>query len=278
MRDPSIHITESELRAIVERAFLTPEGKAVLQFDSKAFTEQILTQAKNKSVLNRSILPTNQKTEKTLTTKLLSTDQQALAFTKVLAIMRKQAKHRGVKQITPRDTREWPYIKNIAKNVYEFSKDFNLEYTEACQEYITTGIGLMKNYSLSKMISLDEKIFRVYEAVAELKHDKRPDITRQVYELYNELIMDRTGIPNDYDKQPEKYVYFFRVKQACIKYNVTADHYLKSQFEFYDKMNSYPDPVQLVGEKPIQALNQYLFKRNIKLKKRNGTKHSNTKQ
>lgn len=80
----------------------------------------------------------------------------------------------------------------------------------------------------------------VYEADKEVKEDKHPEYTREVYEHYTKEILDRIGINNTYDKNPQEYVWFVRARKLADEIGVDYETFVLGQFYALEFCNGIP--------------------------------------
>ena len=124
----------------------------------------------------------------------------------------------------------------------------------------------MQRYSLNKIPSMFGAICDYYEATTQIDQDKTPALTREAYAIYRDTITQKTGNPDiGYEKMPEKYAIFIKVKEEAIKHGVTNKVYIAAQFEAFGFRDGIPDPLQMIGDKALTRLQQYCFSNNIRM-------------
>lgn len=267
MRDPSLHITESNLKKILKELDLH------VVFGTKF--DQAVKMIMNKGRLysaNHRKITVNQKAIEAKTTRVLnSTTKDAELFSLLLLHARRKLNHRGLTQIK-QNSREWLTLKEVVNLANEFCETFSMEKREGYIHFINIGISKMNKFMLVKFTPMGNSIIETYSAKLELEDDKNSTETEKMYNFYVNQILSKTGVPVDYKNNPDKYVYFLRARLLAEQVGVNAITYIKAQFYALEWRNGYPDPIQLVGEKAMQHLNKYLFENKISVIKANTNK------
>lgn len=160
-------------------------------------------------------------------------------------------------------------MKEPCKLATEFCHEFNLSLRVGYHEYIKLGLQKIKNFSLNKFQTVHASIFKTYEAIQDLSHDRDSELTKRCKEIYLAKIGERVGhIRMDYERVPEKYVSFMYAKDSAIGMGMKIEQYIEAQFAALEWANSYPDPLQLFGEKAEERATKYCFENNIYLGKK----------
>lgn len=271
-RIPSIHVDENQLALVLED---TLELDNYSKKDYAKLAKKLVSKLKTKTLINRSIIVSNDKLEKKTKKLLKSSRGDADLLANIIYNVRKKQRHRGIKQIKP-NTRDWTSLKELTGLVVEFCNEFELQKREGFITYIniaTTKLSSHSNY-LNKLINMYEGICKYYEAKLELDKDPTPNITEAIHNMYCIQIVTRTGLPADYKNQPEKYVHFLTLKRLAKEVGVSFEQFLKAQFHAFEWRSGVPDPVQLIGNQWKERLNKYLFEKNIKV----GKTHTDTEK
>jgi hypothetical protein len=264
-REPSINITESNLILVIQKIFTK---EAMSEFEIKKLVIHILCLAKPFSITNRKILLDNNHLEKRITKLNASNRNDADLFANLLLNIRRKLKHRGIQQVKP-NTKDWLLIKDITGYANDFCNEWNLDKREGYLEYINIALSKMNKFSLIKFPNMVQSISQTYEAKQFLFNDNSPEETLSIHNLYQRIITEKTGLPSDYTKNPDKYLYFLKVKQIAENIGIKPSIYIKAQFASFEWRDGVPDPIQLVGDKAIERLNKYLYENNIKINKSN---------
>ena len=245
-RNPGVHVLESHLREFLKRNY---PGINVEEFTIglKAYGNP-----------HRLIIVSNAHIEKKVENLLSSSRLDADTFAKYLYAYRKKARHIGVQPIKP-GSRDWTMVKKITQIATDFCQAHELSIDDGFKIFIRIGLTKMQKFSILKLFSLGEAIEANYTAEKELAQDKTPGETKQGYDYYNQYIINRTGISTNYDRAPEKYVYFYWAKLLAREKKVSLVDYIKSQFNGFEWRGDYPDPTQLIGDKAVQRLSKYMF-------------------
>ena len=207
-RIPSINITESNLMLVL-RSIFTEAAFSNMQLEKLA--NHILCLAKPYSITNRKIILSNNQLEKKVTKLNASNRNDADLFANILLNIRRKLNHRGIQQIKP-NTKDWLLIKDIAGYANQFCDEFDLNRRDGYILYINIGISKMNKFSLIKFPNMLAGISEHYAAQLELYNDEDPEETKLIHNLYQNIITEKTGFPTDYTKNPEKYIYFIKIK------------------------------------------------------------------
>lgn len=239
-------------------------NRGPLKWDSIELAKHLVEKAKTLSCASRSIQVTNNKLEKKVEKLKLSSRSNTGLFAQALTIIRRKHKHRGVQIINP-GSPEWFQLKELTKLGTDFCNEFQIDPKLGYAKYIDIGMGMMKNYSLTKFKTLHAAICNKFEALQEIERDRNPEETAKAHQEYMRIVADKTGFAQGYDNQPEKYKYFIAVKDEAKRMGVTSRQYIQSQFAGFDWRSGIPDPSQLTGTKAIDRLQRWAFEKNITL-------------
>tara|TARA_R110002020_G_scaffold131482_1_gene293940 strand:+ start:3151 stop:3981 length:831 start_codon:yes stop_codon:yes gene_type:complete len=251
MRDPSIHIKESDLRKILE------EGLEHKLFEVDV--EYILRKAIKHSCNNRSVTITNDKLDKKVQKILKSSSTDANTFNNILFMVRKKNKHFGFKKLEENNSRDWGVIKDSASLALDFSNEFGLDRKKGFIKYCEIAISKMTKFSYPKLKSMYDSICQTYHFEKEISLDPTPDLTKVIHDYYNSIILRQVGTGIDHSKNPSNYYYFIEVKNICKEKKVKYQDYIKAQFHGMGFRNGIPHPAQLIGDKALERLTTYLF-------------------
>ena len=114
MRDPSIHIKESDLIELLKGYI--PKGKVL----------EITKKAKKNASIKRTMVATNQKQRKVVNTLLSSDKEDASLVALIIQMLRIKLGHTGVRKIKE-NGREWPQIKELTNACNSFCEVNNLD-------------------------------------------------------------------------------------------------------------------------------------------------------
>lgn len=262
-RQPSIHVTEQDLTLALDRVIGSDNtgGKP-----NHLLAKELVTILRTKTLINRSIIVSNDKLE-TKATKLVSSSRgDADMLANIIYNYRKKLKHYGITQIKP-NSRDWTTLKELTKSVNDFCSSFGLSKRAGYIEYIKIAYSKVSSHNniLNKMLMMYEGICEDYQAMSIINKDDDPNLTKRIHDLYTVQIVSKTGLPISYENEPKKYAYFIKVRQEAKEIGISPDIYLKAQFYGFEWRDGIPDPVQLVGPKAKDRLNKYLYEKNIKV-------------
>lgn len=251
-RDPSIHIKESDLIRIFNELGIKVPLPTVLEYAHKY------------SVNIRSVSITNSRMEKKLEKITKSNIGDAYLVSDIIYSVRIKLGHRGVRKIKEGDA-QWATCKNLANICNQFCEDFNYEVREGYIRYINLGITRMgkdiRNV-VQRLISMSENISSMESAYREMTDKGLRDMATKICEQFTFLILSRTGIKEDYTKDPLIFIWFYRLA-IFLQENGWLDKYvdyLEAQFEALEFNRGIPSYKTLTSDKAIQFYSKYIYK------------------
>jgi len=254
MRDPSIHIRRSKLKSILEN--ILPQGVLIDEL-----VDHVMREAKSVSVTNRLFIESNKAHERKVENLKKSSRDNTALMAKLIFIIRKKLKHKGVELIKA-GSKDWVLVKSVTEKADLFCEDFGLPLKEGYTEYIKVGLSFMYKFRITTLPSLYPSICERYAAIQRLKTDSNPELTKKAHDYYRIYISKVTGVINNYEAIPEKYVLFMDVVEFSKKFGVSIKSYLDAQLEYFlDKLGNIPAPEQLITDKAKIRLNSYLIKK-----------------
>ena len=225
---------------------------------------KIVEKAKSLSLNSRNVYVTNDKLLKKADKVQLASRSNTGMFAQQLILIRRKLKHRGLQLIKP-GTPDWINLKEVTKLATEFSNEFSMNIKQGYREYIETGMGMIKNFSIFKFKGIHAAICNRYEVLQEIREDSKPDSTELIHNYYLGIISEKTGLTQGYKAIPEKYVYFIRARKEADKLGIGLKDYIKAQFGAFEWKSGIPDPMQLVGVKAVERVQKYAYENGIKL-------------
>jgi len=252
------------------------KDKGPIKWNCKALAQHIMGKAKVHSLNSRSVYVSNEKLLKKAEKVKLASRSDTGMFAQQLLLMRRKAKHRGLRLMKPGDT-DWFNIKEVTKMATEFSNEFSMPTKIGYREYIQLGLGMMKNFSVFKFKSIHSAICNKYEAIQEIEQDKSPEDTKKIHDFYIAIISEKVGYTQSYINQPEKYIYFIKAKEEARSIGISYKEYIKAQFGAFEWKSGIPDPMQLTGVKARDRVQRYAFENGIKIGKQNLINFKNIK-
>lgn len=258
-REPSIHLTRSNLRILLKEWYDFSEYADDHIYEMVEF---LMKNGKNLSQDSRLVLVSNNKVEKEVNKKISNDKSDYLLMSNIIYNIRKQRKHKGIKPI---DTQSNEYIalKKLTKAVNIFCNDFNLSKREGYIFYVNKGLDKISSYRgyISKLEQMVESISVEYETNDLIQNHKLKEEADRAHTYYIQKVAKRTGISENYKDRPIQYINFIKLCEISRKYNVTYIDYIESQFSELEWTGTYPDIFQLVNDKSIERLNKYMYKR-----------------
>ena len=202
MRNPTIHITLSDLTAIVG-------GKEA---------NRILTEAHAKGLQLRGMAHQLSHTGKKRAVKAQAHDnsEEVSLFQSVLVMARRKAKHSLVGIITPQSV-EWAALKEITALASNFCDVFG--FTDRMQGYMRfceVGLKLMnKKYGLNKFKYLAERIGQHEDTLRAIRTDPSPDFTATLAAAYAKAVQDNAHVTINIDTDSLDYAHFVWASESA---------------------------------------------------------------
>lgn len=253
-RVPSIHISKKTFDKIAK--------DMGLEIDSDEF----FILARKYSLDHRTVSISNQKIERDIKKRTLANKGDTDMLADVIYSVRISMKHRGVRKINMQ-SRDWLQLKQLTGLVNDFCEEFNLEKRKGYIEYVQLGIKKIQSMSnlVTKLINMYETISKTYSALDELNNWRDMDSIINIHNYYVNTVADKTGIMDSYTNKPDKMVIFKRIADQCLELSVNYEDYIDAQFKALDWANDYPSVEALVGDKAIERLNKFLYKKPTKI-------------
>lgn len=256
MRDPSIHLTKSQFEEILDYLEIT-------HFPTEAF----FVMAKKKAVHARAVSISNKRDTKKITNTLLASTGDAQMVADLLYATRIKLKHRGVRKITPANTRDWTNCKKLAEICNIYCDDYQIPSREGFLEYIRTGIARMgKNLVniLPRLIQMADNINASKSAEMEIKGlVNYKEEAEGIKNYYQKRIASSTGMFNDYSTLDEV-VWFYRIAAFLDEHGWLNRYrdFIEAQFEALGYCNGIPTLQSMTTPKSIERFNKYVYKSN----------------
>lgn len=258
-REPSIHITKTVLRGILNEIFNEHE---------KSFNEKIANtifhKAKAHSLHTRTITVSTDKMEKKAKRLVQSSRRDADLLAQLIHKIRQTMRHRGISSIKP-GSRDWGVLKEITAQALDFTNEFNLTRRYGFLKYIEIGLSKMKKFGLNKFLNMYQGICETYQAMVEIEKDADAEMTKEMYKAYAQKIIQNTGIHDALEELPERYVWFVRAREQAKSMNIGVKIYIEAQFDGLDFSKGIPHPTQLVGPKATERVIRYCYKTGVNI-------------
>lgn len=258
IRIPSLHISKTDLSKILNEIL----GDA----DITTLVNQIFLKARKYALTHRSLLDGQQRLARKRLQIQSSTQADALLFSETLFLYRQGLKQKGVSRIKV-GSKDWLIIKESAASALQFAEDFNLPSKEAFTLYISISMSKMNKFNNMKLPSMYSAVCEAYEAMQVIQSDGTSNLTQIAHKTYRGLVYEHTNLDFDYTKLPEKYVFFIKAKDIAMDLGLSPDTYIRAQFEGMKFRNGIPDPAQLIGDKALERVKNYLYENNMSLNK-----------
>lgn len=259
MREPGIHISKTQFINLLSKFGVELKQSQVDKF---------FVEARGLSLSSRSLISKRASLVNKAEKRVSGNIRGANTLADIIYSTRISLKHNNVTRIKQKDP-EWTQIKELMVKLEDFIQQYKFKNKrEAYIEYVKTGFSLMKGRGYNSVLWLNsnyEYICNVYKSRRDLQDDSDPDGTREVYDIYSNLVLERVGIKEDYIKYPDKYICFLRAREMADSLGITYEAFIEAQFEFLEFCNGIPRIEDLYGDKAKQRLIKYLSKRNMNL-------------
>lgn len=268
-REPSIHITEQNLKVLL-REFFDYDDNADDMIED--LISHLMVESVKLSLNKRSVYLSNQTFAKKVLSKVTNDKTDINLLSNIIYSVRKSFKHKGIKPIDINSS-EWSQLKKLVPIVNEFCNEFSLDKRDGYIEYITLGLSKISSYRgyITKLYDMSETISNERVAKEEISNDVNKKLTREIHDYYVSLIIKNTGISETYIDKPLKYNKFVIVSGLVKKLGISYQDFIDSQFDGLAWANSYPEPEQLITDVATSRLNKFLFNKknnkNTKVKK-----------
>jgi hypothetical protein len=262
-REPSIHITESNLRYLIRKYY---DFSDYIDDEVDEMTSFLMTNAVKMSLEKRLINVTNQTVATKVFSKATNDKSDISLLANLIFMVRKDLKHRGIKPIDTISA-EWTQLKKLTPIVNQFCEEFSLEKREGYIIYIRAGLAKISSYRgyITKLYDMSESISLEYQANLSIINDENINLTKEIHDYYIQLVALKTGVYENYKDNPLMYSKFIEIARIVTKLKISYKSYIQSQFVGLDWTNSYPDPGQLVSDKALGRLNKFLYSKGSKI-------------
>jgi len=259
-REPSIHVLESDLIYIFKRLGIKGPKK------TKLLVRDVLKAATNKSLNSRAVIVSTDKIKRDVKKITTASLGDTKLLNNLIFFIRKKTNGFGVMKIKEGNG-EWTKLKDLSKVCVDFCNDFELGKKQGFTIYLEIALPKISSSRnlLTKLINMYESICIIYNSQKIIDNDNEPRLTNTIHDYYVRKIESQTGLYHSFKDEPNVYKCFVGVKEIVNKYNVPFQMYIDAQFIGLSFTESIATPYQLITEKAIDRLNNYLFKNKLKL-------------
>lgn len=261
MRNPSLHVTKSELIKIINHF-----GNININN-----LDEVMKLSRRVSPEHRSLQVSNKKQAESSSKRLSSTVGDANLLADIIYSTRIQLKHLGVTKIKQTDT-QWANVKELATIINDFCEAKELDIRDGYIKFISIGLKLIAkankpNYAFCAkwMVQKASWIISEYESIQSLNEDKDQDLTLKMHNTYTREILDRTGISNNYTKDPSQMLNFIKARDLALELGSNFETYIQAQFFALEFCNGIPSPKDIHGDKAKERLIKYISENNLTL-------------
>lgn len=249
-RSPAIHIREDDLQKVLDILGITIPVRVITEHCFKyAIKDRLLIKKSNVT-----------KVEKLVS----SSEEMAEKFNAILMYVRRSKGFIGGLQHIKKTDKDYPLLKEISLNAHHFVEEFKIKpIEEGLHTYCSLGIDLMKKkYGLNKFKYYHEQICGLYNDYMVISNDSNPDLTTQIYEFWDRVMKDETGITYGILKDDiTKYVHFIYAREEVEKYQADYKDWIFAQFDGLSFLNAVPELSQFYGPSSLDRYKKYMAKK-----------------
>ena len=260
LREPSIHITRSVFVNLVRELGIKL---------SKPNIDRIMKAAREVSADNRTMIAKANQSKQIRKTE--GTIKEANLAAQIIYSIRVKLRHVGVTKIKQTDM-VWGQVRELVPVLNQFCEKYELGKREGYIAFIELGIELLSKskranfqYCASWMMKHADYITSTYEANNRVREDPYPQNTRELVTIYQNRVMEMSGMYIDYTQNLKEYAHFIGARQLADKWSIDYDTFIDAQFAALEFCKGIPKTTDLDNEKAEQRLAQYIAKNGIQV-------------
>lgn len=261
MRNPSLHITRSELEQLLRTA---PKN---LTIEEVSFW--ICAEAKKKRLSYRMQPQLTKKQHDKLYNSNSTVDEDYVkVFNGIYMASVRNLGHLGVDLINAH-SKQYELLKKVTKLAYEFVSTFELQVNEGLKFYCEMGLELMnKKYSLNKFVYLNVKIGEKYRYFQVIQDDDDREGTKLFIKLWKAAMNHYGGSLELVKFTTDKNASFVFSRQDADIHKADYKDWIRAQFEELAFLNSLPEISQFHGDQAAYRYKMYLANKGSTEKKK----------
>lgn len=248
VRDPSIHITKSNLLNVCRKAGITfPED----------FVDELMMESVKINIRNRVIVVAKSAVRKKLVKTIYAEDQIVEDFNRAYTMILKDNDIRAA-QIY-KDSQSYLTLKEIAKSAQTFCESFDMQdMISGFKVYVQLGVDILeRNFSIYRLKSAEARIINRYENVQMLADDSDKDGTLRMMKAWRKSMMAFHSMEFDV-LDPARLAVFVLARQDADTLKADYQDYMDAQFDKWTYLNAMPEFSQLYGENAAIAYHKYM--------------------
>lgn len=259
MKDPSIHVTLSRLKAILKDLGYSEE-----------LAEQIAIKGKQGVPKNRGLVRLTQTQQKRANRLLNSEDKDAELFSNLLIHERsKQVKSNRMKGYR-KGTKDWDMLRDLASMANDFCAEFDHSKDEGYRRFIELGLGFMRKFGLNLFISKSERIFET-ERLLKFISERDSNEARDLLRVYYDRLEESTGVARPKTISEEKYADMIQGAEEAQNARATMVDWIDAQIEGLSDFNAFPASYQLYGQNARDRYERYMYSKDNEGQGREGS-------
>jgi hypothetical protein len=267
IKEPSLHITKANLIKVLKEVQDNDEFYTNREAYHK-LADAILRRGKKYSIYSRTLNITTDKDIKKIKKVTSSELSYTNEFLKSFYAIRR-LKHRVGNIKYDENHADWPTIKELGGHLKDFVKAYDLELKNGSTIFVKLLFEVSPKAVINFWPKMVPKAIDLYQSLQEVKKDQYPEQTEKLHKIYNQNLIDKVGISNNYMQIPSVYKFFVEATRLCIEeLNCDIETFVKAQFDGLSWSGSYPQPSQMVTEAAKERVVKYAYSNNITLKKK----------
>lgn len=264
MRDPSLHITKSDLVRVMN---LFNYG----EFTPEQVADKVMSLAKPYQITDRytKLLALKKETASKVSRSLeanLDMPSDGVEKFNMLLTAERQKGYAKVRVIRKSDS-EYTHLKEVAARAYRFAHHFDVvPLTDGVKEFIRIGLDCMGKYSLNRFRTYEKSIYEIFESQVDVIQDAHPEITASVFHAWKAKMQSLGADEGMVNIQSvyKKYVHFVYAAKDVIKNDADVIEWVDAQFEELAFLEVVPELAQFYGENAAKRWSKYRLRYDTK--------------
>lgn len=259
-RDPSLHITKSNLERILNRIEYN------VRTSGKSLADAIFDEAIPYQLRDRYKQVLEQKTTvrarivKSEDADSIVSDSDVKKMNQILHSVRMAKNPNIIVKPILRDSKDYLMLKEITVLAVRFCETFEIENrTDGFREYINVGLGMMRKYALNRFKYYDSKIHENLQNRIILTSDENLEGTVEFRSMLEQAMTFYTGMDftiHEDDLDANLNVYYARQQADEVK--ADYEDWIIGQFEGLAFLNVVPELNQFYGDNAHSRYKKYL--------------------
>jgi hypothetical protein len=144
-----------------------------------------------------------------------------------------------------------------------FCSTFNLGKIEGYKAFCQELLKLRKKFILAFTVNQMDVLFSNYASTKSIKENESRGSVVTMHRLYNNYILERTGIDDNYEGTPD-FEHFIAAADIAEEMNVSPEVFLKAQFDELAWTGNPPSLSQISSPKARDRVKAYCYSNGIR--------------